>query len=316
MTSATKAEIQVHGAPLLERHYAELAARWISREFADGAHLRYADTALGAEVVGQHDGKDYSGILIPYLLPGQPYVRDYRLRRDNPELTYGPDGTVKPHRKYLSPPGRGNMLYIPVGAELSWLSDTTLPVVITEGEFKTISLYRLAWHGVGESAETPAFLPLGLQGVWNWRGNVGKTANANGHRVDIKGPISDLSRIGCPDRAFIIAFDADTTTNPSVFDARRKLAEELESRGANVGFFEFPRDNPKDRKGIDDLLAAVGPEPVLKLLAKARSKGRTKGHAGTVAPVPLTGWKENLLRNKNGLFKPILANVTSSSCAL
>jgi hypothetical protein len=47
-----------------------------------------------------------------------------------------------------------------------------LPLIITEGEFKTLALWRLAnWnHG-----ERPRFLPVGVSGVYNWRGTVGKT---------------------------------------------------------------------------------------------------------------------------------------------
>jgi predicted P-loop ATPase len=305
MSSATKAEMQVHGTPLQERHYAALAARWISREYADGAYLRYADSALGADLVGQDGIRDYSGILIPYFVPGQPSVREYRLRRDNPELTYSPDGKPKPQRKYLSPPGRSNLLYIPVGVELGWLSDTTLPVVLTEGEFKTIALYRLAWHAAGDAAERPAFLPLGLQGVWNWRGTIGKTENANGKRVDVTGPIADLGRINWQGRAATITFDSDAPTNYSVRIARSWLTDELETRSAILSWFEFPANNPEDCKGIDDLLAAIGPDPVLRLLAKARLKTRKKG--GTAA-VPVTGWQANLLRTDRGQIRRVVAN--------
>jgi hypothetical protein len=57
--------IAPQGDALEERHYRALEARWITREQADGAFLRYADTTLGAEIVGkQGAGGDFSGILI------------------------------------------------------------------------------------------------------------------------------------------------------------------------------------------------------------------------------------------------------------
>jgi predicted P-loop ATPase len=312
MTYAAKAEINVLGAPLHDRHYAALGERWIPHQYADAAYLRYADTALGAEVVGQHGAGDYSGILIPYFWPGDPNVRGYRLRREHPELVQGSDGTLKPHRKYLSPPGRSGMIYIPPAVEPACLEDPTMPVAITEGEFKTLALLRLSWFAVADTAEVPGFLPLGLQGVWNWRGTIGKTEDANGRRVDVKGPIFDLSRIRWDERSVTLIFDADTQTNPKVADARRRLTEELQSRGATLAWFDFPHGNPQDHKGIDDLLAAVGPEAVLERLMKARPRARRRIHSNSAAIVTATGWHAALLRNRNGDIKAILANVITA----
>jgi len=86
------------------------------------------------------------------------------LRRDHPDLEYDSAGNLKPRQKYLSPPGRSNMLYIMPGTEPGLLRDVNTPVVITEGEFKTVALWRLANHG---SPAKPRFLPLGLSGVYN-----------------------------------------------------------------------------------------------------------------------------------------------------
>ena len=140
----------------------------------------------GGEIVGRRGGGDYSGILIPYFLPGSDQVRDYRLRRDHPDLEYDTGGSLKPKRKYLSPPGRSNMLYLPPGVSQSLLGDPMLPVVITEGEFKTLALWRAAHYG---ASSRPRFLPLGVSGVYNWRGTIGKTVGPDGSRMDIKGAI-------------------------------------------------------------------------------------------------------------------------------
>src|SRR5436305_11497115 len=88
-------------------------------------------------MVGRKNG-DYSGIAIPYLPPGSDRVRDCRLRRDHPGTEYD-GGGLKIKRKYLSPPGRSNMLYLPPGVPQSVVRDPELPVVITEGEFKTLA---------------------------------------------------------------------------------------------------------------------------------------------------------------------------------
>ena len=141
-------------------------------------------------MVGRSGSGNYEGIVIPYVWPGSSCVREHRLRRDHPEMENG-----KPKAKYISPPGRSNMLYFANGTDPTWLSDTTLPLVITEGEFKTVALHRLARHHLGDAAERPRFLAVGIPGVWNWKGTIGKTADASGTRVDEKGPISDLARL-------------------------------------------------------------------------------------------------------------------------
>ncbi len=83
---------------------------------------------------------------------------------------------------------------------------------MTEGEFKTLALWRLAHH----QSDTPRFLPLGLAGVWNWRGTVGKTTGPNGDRRDVKGVIRDLDLVVWEGRRVIIAFDADPEKNEQV----------------------------------------------------------------------------------------------------
>jgi hypothetical protein len=60
-----------------------------------------------------------------------------------------------------------------------------MPIVVTEGEFKAISLARLADYE--NDAELPRFLPVGSSGVWNWRGTIGTTTDSSETRVPQKG---------------------------------------------------------------------------------------------------------------------------------
>jgi hypothetical protein len=87
------------------------------------------------------------GLLIPYFRPESNQVRDYRLRRDHPDLEYDFTGNHKVRQKYLSPPRRSNMLYLPPGVNQSLLREPALPIVIAEGEFKTLTLWRAANRG-------------------------------------------------------------------------------------------------------------------------------------------------------------------------
>ncbi|MGH9436855.1 MAG: VapE domain-containing protein [Terriglobia bacterium] len=254
---------------------AALEARWIDPHLAHAARLRRVDSLTGTELVGRKGG-NYSGIAIPYFLPGSSVAREYRLRRDHSEMEIDSQGRVKPRQKYLSPPGRGNMLYFAPGT--TDLRDTALPLMITEGEFKTLALSRLAnWNKI----EHPRFVPVGVSGVYNWRGTVGKTAGPDGERLDVKGPIPDLDRIAWKDRRVIIAYDADAGEKDLVRFARAELARHLRGRGALVGFLEWDAHRGK---GIDDHLAMAGPEAVLEEMARVTFAGLR--------------WQDELLRSK------------------
>src|SRR6185312_9333046 len=217
------------GSELVASDFAALEARWINREMALAARLRRVDSLTGAELVGRKSG-NYSGVAIPYFFPGTGEVREYRLRCDHPDMEIDGNGQVKPKQKYLSPPGRGNMLYFAPGVTEAHLRDMALPLIITEGEFKTLALWRLAnWN-----SDRLRFLPVGVSGVYNWRGTIGKTTGPDGERLDVKGPIPDLERIAWKERKIIIAYDADSSQKDLVRFARVELARHLRGRGAVV----------------------------------------------------------------------------------
>lgn len=255
--------IPLPGEPLTASDLASLAGRWIDGETARRQWLRRVNSLDGAQIVGRNGAGDFAGLLIPNVWPGTDHIREYRLRRDHPDMENG-----KPKAKYMAPPGRSNLLYFTVGTDPAWLSDPRIPLVITEGEFKTMALARAARHG----SVAPRFLAAGLSGVWNWRGTIGKTSDADGHRIDIKGPIADLARITLDDRRVLIIFDADLEENDSVQVALFMLTKELRSRAAEVSWFSWPTDRPPESKGIDDLLAAIGPDRVLPMIESALAK--------------------------------------------
>jgi len=255
------------GSPLTAADFASLSNRAIGEDDACAALLRRVTSLEGGELVGRNGAGNWEGIVIPYILPGENRIREVRIRRDHPDIENG-----KPKLKYVAPPGRSNMLYFPIGTDPAWLLDVELPLVVTEGEFKAIALFGLARHGQGEAADRPRFLPVSLPGVWNFRGVIGKTVDASGTRVNEKGPIPDLSRIRWNGRLVTIIFDADLESNESVRAARGMLTRELESRGAKVRWLVWPPQVPDGVKGIDDLLAIVGPERVLEMIARAEQQ--------------------------------------------
>jgi hypothetical protein len=248
------------GGPLTEEDYALLLDSWITRDIADAAMLRRVDEHQGREVIGQKGKRDCAGILIPYYWPDGSGPVNYRLRRDRPDVTAGSGGQMKLKGKYLGAPSGGNRLYIPPGISLKQLADLKIPIAIVEGEKKALALWRLANHESGQ----PRFIPVAIPGVWSWRGTVGKTGGPNGERLDVKGPISDLSRIAWTGRTVFIILDSNVHTNESVKWARKGIARELATRGAGVRLVNLPEDCGVN--GIDDLLALWGPDKVLNLI--------------------------------------------------
>jgi hypothetical protein len=66
---------------------------------------------------------------------------------------------------------------LPPGDNRSLLSNIELTLIVTKGEFKTLALWRLAnW----DAHTTPHFVPVGISGVFNWRGTVGKATAPDG----------------------------------------------------------------------------------------------------------------------------------------
>jgi len=86
--------IDLPGDELQSTDYRSLESRWINRELADIAKIRRVDSDTGRQLVGRRDQGDYAGLAIPYFLPGESLVREWRLRRDHPDIEYK-DGKPK-----------------------------------------------------------------------------------------------------------------------------------------------------------------------------------------------------------------------------
>jgi hypothetical protein len=253
---------------LTEQDFRMFERSWISPGLADAAGIRRVTSFEGAQMVGRNGSSDYAGLIFPYIWPGETTARDYRLRRDHPELEYKADGTTKEKQKYLSPPGRSNLIYFPCGIDPAVLNESRIPVIIVEGEKKALALRKLAdWN-----ASELRFLPVGLSGVWNWRGTIGKEPGPNGDIRAVKGPIPDLDRIVWKNRRVVIVFDSDARRNSEVERAQKALASELERRRGDVFIVNLPDLPNMEKTGADDFLALPegGPERMLALINNAQ----------------------------------------------
>jgi hypothetical protein len=265
---------------LTQQDYEQIfAQRWITRDLADRAGIKRVPSLEGVTLIGSRRPGDHSGLAIPNIAPGETAPRAWRLRRDRPDAELV-NGETRLVRRYLSAPGASNFAYFVPGTPVDQLINTLLPVVFTEGEFKAIALHRLSYF---ESYE-PRFLVVGLNGVYGYRGTVGKDFDENGVRRSIKGVIADINRIRMRDRLAYIAYDADVRTKPEVRRARTLFAKELLERGAAaVRYVEIPPE--ANAKGIDDVLFVWGPDRVLEeLIARAPSAtARSKAASAYVA---------------------------------
>jgi putative DNA primase/helicase len=245
------------GQPLNERDYERLAACGITSELAEKAQLQRVNSQEGGELVGRDGSGDYAGIVFPNIAIGETRPREYRLRRDHPELEYKEDGKPKEKGKYLSPPRAANYCYFAPGASAEWLTDPAIPIVIVEGEKKTLAL----------SVCVPAFV-VGLPGVWNFRDKSGKATGPDGSRRSVLDLNVDIRRISWEGREVTILFDSNVRDNQLVQLARRELTAKLQQRGATVSWFSWPKDTPQGVNGIDDLIGLWGSERVSNAIAK------------------------------------------------
>jgi hypothetical protein len=241
-----------------------LTASYLTPEIVTAAQIQRVDSIEGAEIVGRQprNGHDYAGLIFPYLWPGESNPREFRLRRDQPDLEQQPDGSVKEKGKYLAPPGKANLLYFPPDIPADWLTNPAIPCSITEGEKKALALARF-YADRGEKR-----LVIGLCGVWNWRGTTGKITNTNGKRQSVHGVISDFDRIEWKRRETLIVFDTNVLTNEDVAAARRELARELTRRGSIAHWVNLPT-GISGVNGVDDLLARCGPDFVAGLFVNS-----------------------------------------------
>lgn len=254
---------------------------WIDPATAEAFGLYRVSSLDGAALVGRTDHEDYGGIMFPVYWPGDDAPKENFLRRDHPSMERSSNGTLKASRKYLAPPGRGNRLLFGPGESPESLTNSTRPILLVEGLKKIVAAWRLARF----ESESPRFLASGLTGAWNFRGTIGKSTDASGARVSIKGVIPDLDRVTWTDRDVLIAYDSDAETNPSVAFAREALADELRKRGARVVAMVLPVLDGFAKTGFDDLLSQWGPERVLDWLETAQT-----GAAATSEdpePIPL-----------------------------
>lgn len=198
-------------------------------------------TAAEAEALGFSKASD--GIYISYPKEEDSRIRYYRTGfQAQAELgKYG--------QRANTPPA----LYYPPTLISDWKKNNSLPIVLTEGEFKAIAIDMVA-----NSLANIKIVPCALGGVSSWR-----SAKLG---WDL---LPELEEIKWAGRQVYLAFDMDQGTNPQVSLALNKLFNKLSSKGARCLVLMW---DPAEGKGIDDYLVKMPlpSEAWEELLSKAQ----------------------------------------------
>src|SRR5215467_4804169 len=191
-TTPDLSEIAPFEPVLWEKHKNDLHGSGLSSHTIQLS--RCHSIASTKHILGFEEGP---GLAIPYPDPtgnGHAFVRVKVDKADS-------DG-----KRYRSPVGSKNRLYIPPNFEHDALQDVSVPLYLTEGEKKALKACQ------------EGLVCLALAGVWCW-----KTQDAAGRSV----PIPDLDLITWTGRDVTLVFDSDIVTKPAVQHAETALATEL-----------------------------------------------------------------------------------------
>lgn len=215
--------------------YQYFEENFCSPEFVNAFKIDRVNDEQGADTVirKRRAGTSYAGVRFPHYDIKTGQLVEYCLKPDDPEKERQSDGTEKPKYKYLFPHGRGNIIYYSPFADPKLLTDTTKPVVITEGKKQLIALTRVATNDNPASSNW-SFLPIAINGVWGWC-----CKSTDG------GVLPQFNDISWQYRDVYVVFDSDVATNWKVSHARQQLALELQRRSAIVHLTNLPQGGLK-----------------------------------------------------------------------
>lgn len=190
-----------------------------------------------------------AGILLPYYDIKGKKTKFFRYRYlKQPKLTgFKALALMKKPMRYSQPGNTINELYLP--PVIDWqavASDPIVPILITEGEFKS-------WCGCLHT-QYPC---IGLGGVWCWK------ASKKGIQM-----LEGFEQFQWDQRQVYIVYDSDSVTNPMVMQAENALAKALTSLGAEPHIVRIPMSEDK-KMGLDDFIMAKGTEKLDDLLEAA-----------------------------------------------
>ncbi len=141
--------------------------------------------------------------------------------------------------KFTQPAGMVPRLYVPQSVR-PILADPGVPLWMVEGETRALVCVQHGRHAIA------------IGGLWSWL--------ANGR------PIPDLGQVAWVDREVTLGVDSDVWSRPDLLQAAYALGKELEARGAKVKIIVLRPAPDGCKRGLDDFVAAEGPEALDRLV--------------------------------------------------
>jgi putative DNA primase/helicase len=262
---------------LSEKHYAELLNSGLNDENIIDTKCFTVDSKSRCKKL---TGYNLTGLIIPYLDPtGKPYTIGngspfYRLKPDwsfmaNPEE----------YPKYLSPKHEGNRPYF-APTYKQWdkvLRFNKVPIHLPEGEKKAGLLGALSYAAIGLPGvygfvdRTDRNEELEFDAPFKQEDNEDREKKPE--QLENSHILPELETIGGDhfwrNRIVYIPFDSDIVQKWQVKNALKKLAEWLQSKGAEVYIVLIPSELNGDKNGVDDFIVRHGVEAYEKLLKAA-----------------------------------------------
>jgi hypothetical protein len=143
--------------------------------------------------------------------------------------------------KYLTAKNVVNRLYVPPIYTERIFKDTSIPIIVTEGEKKALK----------GAQDLDGFLVLGLAGVWCFK--------TKGRPL-----IEDFKKIVFQERPVYIVYDSDVITKREVQAAESALGAALDTVGANVNICRIPPASSGAKQGLDDYLLTHSTETFIE----------------------------------------------------
>ena len=225
----------------MEKMLAKISQSLLNDDDAVSLGFRYFDSGSAKRAL-----LPGAGFKIPYFnLDGSKndFFR-YRLLEDTRSEQDIADG--KKSLRYYQTKGSPVEAYYPPPTKWSEvMKDTSIAVLITEGELKAACAAKLG------------FPTIGLGGVWSFKSNSKKISF-----------LESLEKIAWSTRVVFIIYDSDAATNPQVVAAENALAAELTRRGARAKIVRMPQDG-SGKVGLDDYLLVHTPDEFRELLLSA-----------------------------------------------
>jgi putative DNA primase/helicase len=238
-----QADIQARG---LLNNWVRSSSKTVTAEEAS-FHLGYKAKSGGILFIGQNGQVQF--------LPDKPWKNNGEKK---PPKYRSPLGEFDA----FLPPSPDNPLYWEIEAlkrEAFYINDVPY-ILLTEGVFKAIA---------GCSNDIPTISLLGVE-----QGLTGQAHDVEGKRF----LVDALRKLAEAGFGFIIAFDADATTNSNVREAQKKLAKQLAKfkvpvriiTGAWPPASAIEGGEVKNTKGMDDFIQHKGIEEFRAILTKAK----------------------------------------------